>query len=64
MTSVLVIVAVLFGQPAIRTQLVPTALCDMIGHQSAERLALRAGVGEVHWRCVDVRVSTVPERDA
>lgn len=64
MTSVLLIVAILFGQPAIRTQLVPSAVCDMVGHRYAEALAERPGVGEVHWRCVDVTIRTVPERDA
>ncbi|WP_336814817.1 hypothetical protein [Bosea sp. MMO-172] len=52
MVAVLVIVATIFGQPAIRYKIVPPAVCDMIGHREAERDAQLPGVDTVTWRCI------------
>lgn len=64
MIAVLIVIGTFLGQPIFKTQLVPASVCDMVGHREAERLALREGVGEAHWRCVNVNVEDVPGRDA
>lgn len=52
MVAILVIVATIFGQPTISYKIVPPAVCDLIGHREAERVAQLPGVASATWRCI------------
>jgi hypothetical protein len=64
MIAILVIVAVLNGQPVLRSQIVPPAVCDMLAHVWAERLAEVRGVSSIHTRCINVPAQQPAGRDA
>ena len=64
MVAVLVIIATILGQPTISYRIVPPAVCDMMGHQEAERLALLPSVAQTTWRCITTPGPQAPERDA
>ena len=56
MTTILVMLAILNGEPKVVADIVPTAKCEEIAKQVGAVLGLNPDVSEVHWSCIHAEV--------